>query len=91
MPVCSRNTFTATPTFGGPTPTYIWYVNGMASGSGSIFSYYPTTGDIVYCTMASDYPCRLSDSGYSNVATMTVSPMIIPGTLMLSPSLALIL
>ena len=72
-------TFTATPTFGGSAPTYAWYVNSSGPlGSGPIFSYYPTTGDIVYCTMTSNYQCRLSDSANSNVATMTVSPMIIP-------------
>ena len=72
-------TFTATPTFGGPAPVYMWYVNGVAqSGSGPMFSYYPNTGDVVYCKMVSDYLCRLSDTGYSNVAVMTVSPMIIP-------------
>ena len=43
-----------------------------------MFSYYPNTGDVVYCKMVSDYLCRLSDTGYSNVAVMTVSPMIIP-------------
>ena len=72
-------TFTATPTFGGPAPMYRWYVNGAAvDSSGPMFSYYPTTGDIVYCKMVSDYLCRTADTGYSNVAVMTVSPMIIP-------------
>ena len=72
-------TFTATATFGGPSPDYIWYVNGVQqTASGSEFSYYPTTGDIVFCKMASDYKCRLSDTGYSNSAVMTVTPMIIP-------------
>ena len=72
-------TFTATPTFGGPTPAYIWYVNNIQqAGSGSVFSYAPSTGDIVFCKMVSDYQCRLSDTAYSNVAIMTVAPMIIP-------------
>ena len=72
-------TFTATPTFGGTTPVYIWYLNGVvAGGPGPIFSYYPTTGDVVYCKMVSNYQCRTSDTGFSNVAVMTVSPMIVP-------------
>ena len=72
-------TFTATPTFGGNTPVYAWHVNsGSPVNAGPIFSYYPTTGDIVYCTMTSDYQCRLSDTASSNVAVMTVSPLIIP-------------
>ena len=72
-------TFTATPTFGGTTPIYIWYLNGVvAGGPGPIFSYYPTTGDVVYCKMVSNYQCRTSDTGFSNVAVMTVSPMIVP-------------
>ena len=72
-------TFTATATFGGPTPQYIWYVNGVQqTTTGSEFSYYPTTGDIVYCKMISDYQCRSADTGYSNAAVMTVAPLIVP-------------
>ena len=71
-------TFTATPTYGGTTPLYIWYVNGVVAGSGPMFSYYPSTGDVVYCKMVSNYQCRTSDTGFSNVAVMTVSPMIVP-------------
>ena len=72
-------TFTATATFGGPTPEYIWYVNNAEETiGGSEFTYYPATGDTVYCKLVSDYQCRLSDTGYSNAAIMTVTPMIIP-------------
>ena len=72
-------TFTATPTFGGVTPTYIWYVNNIPQpGSGSVFSYAPSTGDIVFCKMISDYKCRTADTASSNIAIMTVAPMIIP-------------
>ena len=71
-------TFTATATFGGPDPIYIWYVNGHVAGSGPILSYVPTSGDIVYCKMVSDYECRTTDTGYSNVAVMHVVPLIIP-------------
>ena len=72
-------TFTATPTFGGPSPIYKWYVNGVLKDSvGAEFSYYPATGDIVYCVMTSDYLCRTADSTTSNVAVMTVAPMVVP-------------
>ena len=71
-------TFTATATFGGTTPTFIWLVNNVVRGTGNIFSYYPTNNDIVYCKMVSDYQCRSTDTAYSNAAVMTVTPMIIP-------------
>ncbi|MFN2140026.1 MAG: hypothetical protein ACK2U5_06065, partial [Candidatus Promineifilaceae bacterium] len=44
-------TFTATPGNGGPTPTYIWYVNASIVGSNSP-TYTTSTlanGDIVTC------------------------------------------
>ena len=72
-------TFTATPTFGGVTPTYVWYVNNVPQpGSGSVFSYAPSTGDTVSCKMISDYKCRTADTVSSNIAIMTVAPMTIP-------------
>ena len=71
-------TFTVTSTFGGPHPVYTWYVNGLASGTGTVFTYVPTTGDNVYCRMTSDYRCRLATTVNSNVAVMTVIPLLIP-------------
>jgi hypothetical protein len=71
-------TFTATPTYGGTSPIFIWLVNNTIQGYGNIFSYYPTTGDVVECKMVSDYRCRAADTAYSNVAVMVVTPMIIP-------------
>ena len=74
----SLATFTATATFGGPSPTYIWYVNGADSGSGPVFSFVPQTGDVVYCELISDYHCRTADSASSALVTMIVQDMLVP-------------
>ncbi len=71
-------TFTATSTFGGPSPAYTWVVNGFNSGTGTSYSFTPANGDIVYCTLVSDYMCRLSTVVSSANTTMTVDTPIIP-------------
>jgi len=70
--------FTATSTYGGASPTYSWIVNSANMGSGTGFNYIPMNGDIVYCTMGSDYRCRLSDLVTSNYYHMEVDPSISP-------------
>lgn len=71
-------TFTATPTFGGTTPVYRWFVNGTLSGFGPGFTYTPTTGDVVYCRMGSNYMCLATDTVNSADVHMTVDPLYIP-------------
>jgi len=71
-------TFYANATYGGPTPTFTWYVNGTAVGTGPSYTYIPTTGDNVYCTMVSDYRCRTTTTVNSTTVTMTVTQMLIP-------------
>jgi hypothetical protein len=76
--ICSGDnvTFTATPTFGGGTPSYQWRLNGSNVGSNS-----PTysnaalaTGNQVDCILTSDYQCLLSPTANSNIITMNVTP-----------------
>jgi hypothetical protein len=71
-------TFTATPAYGGPTPGYIWFVNGIVAGTGATHVFTPATGDVVYCRMGSDFMCRLADTVNSSSITMTVDPLYIP-------------
>jgi PKD repeat protein len=76
--ICSGTsvTFTATPTNGGASPTYQWYLNGGAVGTG--LSTYTNaalaTGDIVTCQMTSSASCATGSPATSNAITMTVSP-----------------
>lgn len=77
-PVNSGTTvvFTATPVNGGLDPVYEWYVNNSVSGNNtSIFTYTPSDGDIVFCTMYTSDGCVVN----SNEIIMVVGG--IPATL----------
>lgn len=66
--------FTASPTGGGTTPTYQWYVGTSLVGTDSnIFSYIPADGDKVKVVMTSNAPCADTNPVTSNVITMSVS------------------
>jgi hypothetical protein len=71
-------TFTASPSYGGATPTYSWIRNGVPSGSSSSFSYVPGNGDIVYCVMTSNYHCRLANTATSAHVNMDVAAPVTP-------------
>ena len=77
--VCSSTaeTFTATPTDGGTAPTYQWYVNGVAAGTGAVYGYTPVNGDIVKCVMVSNAPCAFPDSAVNSIM-MTVTGAMVP-------------
>ena len=67
-PFClgSSVTFTASPTNGGLTPSYQWFVNGIPQASvNSIFTYFPLNGDLVYCTLTSSEPCTTNNPASS--------------------------
>jgi lysyl endopeptidase len=73
-------TFTATPTFGGTTPSYQWKVNGNNVGTNSA-TYTTSTlsnGDVVTCVMTSNYPGVQGNPATSQSVTATVNP--IPAT-----------
>ena len=77
--ICSSTaeTFSATPTNGGTTPTYQWYVNGVAAGTGAVYGYTPVNGDIVKVVMVSNAPCAFPDSAVNSVM-MTVVGSLTP-------------
>ncbi|MCD6011822.1 MAG: C-terminal target protein [Flavipsychrobacter sp.] len=53
----SPATFTALPTLIEPSPSYQWYVNSLAVGTGPTYSYTPTVGDVVQCVLTSSNIC----------------------------------
>jgi len=73
-------TFTAAVTNVGPTPIYVWKVNGFPVGGNSP-TYTTTsliTGDQVTCTVTGNAPCTINGTQTSNVITMTVSNNLAP-------------
>ncbi|MFZ2287987.1 MAG: hypothetical protein WAV93_13495, partial [Bacteroidales bacterium] len=88
-PVCAGAsvTFTATPTNGGSTPAYQWYVNGSPVGSNSVtYSYVPVQGDKVYVVLTSNAdPCATGNPATSNTVTMAVNPNL-PVSVTIAPS-----
>jgi|GEM_PF-5723821 len=70
-------TYTANPVNEGPTPSYVWYVNGTPSGTGNTYSYIPTNGDVVSTTLYPGGICVSPDSANSS-QTITVTPLSNP-------------
>ena len=73
-------TFTATPTNGGPAPTYQWRVNGTNVGTNSP-TFTTTTlnnNDNVTVVMTSNAPCASPVSATSNAIPITVVPAPVP-------------
>ncbi len=68
-------TFNAVSSYGGPSPTYWWSVNGASAGTGtSITLSAPSNGDIVSVLMTSSASCAFPNTASSSV-TMTVHPL----------------
>lgn len=77
--VCIGNavTYSATPVFGGSAPTYIWTKNGMNVAVGPTYSHIPVNGDVIVCTITSDYPCAVATTGSSAPFVMRVMPPLV--------------
>ena len=79
--ICSGTsvTFTATPTNGGDTPSYVWKINN-STVVGETASTYSTSslvnGDVIACEMTSNSTsCLVSSSVNSNAVTMVVNAL----------------
>lgn len=75
----ANKTFIATPTNGGTTPTYQWYINSTAVGTGGN-SYTTNTlvnGDTVYVVMTSSISGITNNPATSNKIRMTVNPAFV--------------
>jgi len=76
--ICSGTavTFTATPTYGGFSPSFQWKVNGVNAGTNySVFTYTPVNNDVVSCILTSSNTiCVFNNPATSNAITMIVNP-----------------
>ncbi len=81
-PICVGGAafFQATPTSGGATPSYAWFVNGVPVGSNqdSYLDANFNNGDIVHVVMTSSFACAVPASAPSNTRTMDVRPIPTP-------------
>ncbi|MEI6507690.1 MAG: T9SS type A sorting domain-containing protein [Bacteroidota bacterium] len=83
-PICigTSVTFTATPTNGGPAPTYQWKKNGtnVGTNSNTYTDNALANSDQVTCSMVSNSLCALSPNANSNTVTMTVNALSVGGS-----------
>ncbi len=88
-PVCQGTRVTCTASFsgGGNDPVFLWTLNGVPSGNDtSVFSYYPSQGDVIQCSMTSSLACATVATVSSNAVTMSVDP-VLPVTATITASL----
>jgi hypothetical protein len=81
MNVCVGTTvlYTATPTNGGTSPTYLWKKNGVNVGTNSpTYSYIPAYGDSVRCVMTSNATCASVTTASSNMLVMALDTFVTP-------------
>jgi hypothetical protein len=71
-------TVTATPVNGGTSPLYQWFKNGnVVTGiSGSVYTFTPVNGDVVYCKLTSNASCITGSPASSQVISFTVNPLL---------------
>ena len=73
-PFCVGNsvTYTATPGNEGPSPVYLWKVNGInvLNSNNAIYTYSPSSGDIVECALTSNLYCVTGNPATSNAIVM---------------------
>jgi hypothetical protein len=68
---------TAVPTIGGSSPAYTWTKNGINVATGASYSYTPTDGDRVYCTMSSNAACVFPSTAVSATSILRTSPVVV--------------
>ncbi|WP_170154522.1 HYR domain-containing protein [Mangrovibacterium diazotrophicum] len=78
-PLCSGTavTMTATPTNGGSSPVYEWYVGGVPAGTNSpTYNFTPTNGQVVTAELTSNAFCATGSPATSNAVTLQVDSPI---------------
>ncbi len=72
-------TVVANVTNGGWAPTFVWKKNGsiVAGDNTNTFSYLPTNGDSVSCTMTSNYRCLVPTNTAFDLAKIRVDSIIV--------------
>lgn len=79
--ICSGTsvTFSATPSAGGSSPSYQWYIGATPVATGSTFSSSTlATGDAVKVVMTSSAACASPTTATSVITIMTVTPSVAP-------------
>ena len=67
-------TYTATPTNGGSTPTYQWYVNSSPVGTNSTsYTYIPNDKDTVKCVLTSSLTCVSNNPANASVIATVIT------------------
>ncbi len=75
----TKITFTAQPTYGGSSPTYQWYVTGIATDTSATFVDSTLhSGDSVWVVMVSNDACASTDTVTSNVIPYLVDTFVAP-------------
>jgi photosystem II stability/assembly factor-like uncharacterized protein len=70
-------TFTATPTEGGDSPVYQWFVNGIENeATGAVLTYVPANNDEVYVLLTSSITCVTNNPVQSNTIQLSVSETV---------------
>jgi Putative metal-binding motif/Secretion system C-terminal sorting domain/Ig-like domain CHU_C associated len=91
--ICSGTsvTFTATPTNGGPSPSYQWKKNGSNVGTNS--TTFTTSGllnnDVITCVMTANNTCQSANTATSNSITMSVTANVTPSISIISSATSL--
>ncbi len=69
--------YVATPSNGGNTTTYVWYLNNvLSSQTGATYtSNFLANGDSLYAVLTSNYACLTTNTAISNKVSQTVNPL----------------
>ncbi|MEI8202195.1 MAG: T9SS type A sorting domain-containing protein [Bacteroidota bacterium] len=72
--------FTATPTNGGTTPSFNWYLGGslISGGTSTFVNIAANSSSNVYCTMNSQVACVSANNVQSNILNFIANPIVSP-------------
>jgi hypothetical protein len=75
VPAGTTVTFNATPINGGISPVFTWKVNGLniPGATSSNYTFTPSDGDIISCTLLSNATCAVNNPAVSNEVIMLIA------------------